>query len=540
MKLSKGIGEIQKKELQFIWQAPDIYSEVHDNNVWLIYGRKGSGKSTLIEYLGSDHLDARVIIIRPRHSNLFQKVLVAIKDVKDEDRIIEESIAVTVEFILITRIMRELVKGKSSFLPGGNLETIYNFLVQHSLDKGSVLRKAISLISKTSGKLALVPDIEQILNTAEGKVDYDEAKDALIEYSKELNKGVVLCIDDIDQIGFSFSRYDRLFVNGLLILMGRNNVNFLENGAKVRIVLTIPSELYFHSTMWGSDWISGKSECLNWDEPEDIKQLVNKRIAMELNVRKHQKKHSSDIYSIDVAKTWNRVLPVQIRNKMGKTESAFEYLLRHTFYTPRHVLGVCDKVMSCVDKQTESNENIEDVSKEFSEHQWNDLFRKAVREFSEEAEKEFRDLFDNIYDGLSAVLASFKSRPYVWNRSQLLRHIDRSSLSLIRRDKERTYNEESLVYILHRIGFLGLGVRRVSESPTGSQGYEVKFSFLERHPYKGGWEIAVISPLFYDTYDIRPINKMIIKPHEDLMLSNKVLQKIMTYDVETNNTLTMR
>jgi hypothetical protein len=44
VRLSKGIGEIQKAELKSIWQPPDIFDEVHDNNVWLIYGRKGSGK----------------------------------------------------------------------------------------------------------------------------------------------------------------------------------------------------------------------------------------------------------------------------------------------------------------------------------------------------------------------------------------------------------------------------------------------------------------------------------------------------------------
>ena len=82
MKLSKGIGEIQKGELQFIWQPPDIYEEVHKNNIWLIYGRKGSGKSTLVEFLGTDHIDSHVIIIRPRKVNIFQKVMSSLKDVE--------------------------------------------------------------------------------------------------------------------------------------------------------------------------------------------------------------------------------------------------------------------------------------------------------------------------------------------------------------------------------------------------------------------------------------------------------------------------
>lgn len=537
IKLSKGIGEIQGDELRYIWQAPDVYDEVHDNNVWLIYGRKGSGKSTLVEYLGSDSQNSKVITIRPRKTNLFQKVLVAINEVKDDDRLIEESISNTIEFILFAQIMRSVVGEANKFISGGNLETIYNFLCQYGLHQGSVLRKAISLISKQTGKISLVPDISQLLNTLEGDVEYEDAKDALIEYTKEINKSVVLCIDDIDQIGFSFSRYDRLFVNGLLILMGRNNVNFIESGAKIRIFLTIPSELYFHSTMWGADWITGKSNCLNWDDPKDMLGLVNKRIAMEMNVRKHHKRSKDDIYSIDSDKTWNRIFPTSIKNKLNRDESSFDYLLRHTFYTPRHMLALCDKVLTRIEHEAPADIDLFDLGEQFSLHHWNDIFRKSVREFTEEAEKDFRAIFNNIYENLEKVISAFKSRPGIWNRAQLIQFIEKEGLKISRKDKGIKHESEDLVYILHRIGFLGLGVRRINEAPTGSQAYELKFSYLERLPYKGGWELAVVSPVFYTTYDIRPVDHIVVNPHKDLLLPVRILQSIMSYDIVTNNSL---
>lgn len=533
VRLSKGIGEIQKAELKYIWQPPDIYEEVHDNNIWLVYGRKGSGKSTMVDYLGAESDKAHVIVIRPRKTNLFKRALTAIKDSSDEDRIIEESFANTIDFILTTRIMSDLVESNKYYPPGTPLETIYKFMLQHDLLEGSVLKKAINLFS-AAGKLKIVPDVDAALQKIDGGIDYDDAKDALMEYSAEINKSIILCIDDIDEVGFSFSRFDRLFVNGLLIFMVRANINFLENESKIRIVLTIPSELYFHSTLWGGDWVSGKAECLIWNNTEDMQELVNKRIAMELGIKKNTPRFKTDIYSVDTSQTWNRVFPRSISNTLGRNETAFEYLLRHTFYTPRHVLDLCDKVIAKILDNGRADLGLEKASNEITSRHWNNIFQESVQEFTGSAASNFSDLFGEIYDGLDDVMKAFRSRPIVWNRAQLLRYVEEKELQIIRPDKEDTFHGESLISALHRIGFLGLGTRDVIASPLGVYNYNVKFSFLEKTVYQGGWEIAVISPLFYDTYDIRPVENMIVNPHEKLSVPSKAMQKIMDYDISTN------
>ncbi len=535
MKLSKGIGEIQVQELKHIWQPPDIYDEVHDNNIWLVYGRKGSGKSTLVNYLGTEKEQSHVIIIRPRQTNLFKRALSAIKSSSDEDRIIEESFANTIDFILTTRIIRDLVESNKYYKPGSPQEIMYNFMQQHDLMEGSVLRKAINLFS-TAGKLKIVPDVDSAIKTIEGGVDYDDAKEALMEYSVEINKSIVLCIDDIDEIGFSFSRFDRLFVNGLLILMVRSNTNYLENQSKIRIVLTIPSELYFHSTLWGGDWVSGKAECLIWENKEHIQELVNKRIALELGIKKNNPRFKTDIYSVDTRQTWNRVFPTTIGNKFGKSEQAFEYLLRHTFYTPRHILDLCDRIISNVvdNGNGKSQKDIEKITNGISVTAWSKIFQDSVQDFAEVAAVNIRDLFGEIYEGLDDVLKAFRSRPHIWNRSQLLNYIVEADLQLVRPDKEQIFQGESLVNALHRIGFIGLATRDMAASAQGTHKYNVKFSFLEKTVYQGGWELAVVSPLFYDTYDIRSIDNTVINPHENLILTTKSLHHIMNYNSSTN------
>ena len=43
--LSTDIAELEK-DVSSVWEPPDIYNDVMKDHVWLVYGRKGSGKYT--------------------------------------------------------------------------------------------------------------------------------------------------------------------------------------------------------------------------------------------------------------------------------------------------------------------------------------------------------------------------------------------------------------------------------------------------------------------------------------------------------------
>jgi ABC-type molybdenum transport system ATPase subunit/photorepair protein PhrA len=40
-------------------QKPDIYEGLKTDDIWLIYGRKGSGKSTIVDYLEKQNHDRK-------------------------------------------------------------------------------------------------------------------------------------------------------------------------------------------------------------------------------------------------------------------------------------------------------------------------------------------------------------------------------------------------------------------------------------------------------------------------------------------------
>ncbi|MCG7910187.1 MAG: ATP-binding protein, partial [Candidatus Thiodiazotropha taylori] len=529
IRLSRGIGEFERTQLNDYWEPPSLFSEVLDDRVWVIYGRKGSGKSTLVEYISSSIEDASTIIIRPRNSDLFRRILATLKNFKEDDRIAEESVSNLLEYIIYTSIMNHVVGAKTTWLPSSPLETIYNYLVQHKLNSGSVLRKAINLFKAANGELKLSPTFDGVLDVVEGDVSYEDAVYALMEYMAENKRGVLVCLDDIDELGFNFSDYDRIFSNSILICVLRLNTRFIESKTKIRILLTIPSELYFHSSFWGGDWASHKSEYLAWPDGKALKRLVNKRIAIESNTKKHKPRFDGDKYSIDNEHTWKRVFPETLINQNGRRESSFNYILKHTFYTPRHLLGICDNILR--------NAGCDDLSElhNFTESNWNQVIKSSVQEFSMQIDHDLRGLFSRIYNGLEDILYAFRSRPSIWSRAQLFSYLNKTALSITRADTGEVYSGESLVEALYRIGFIGYGVLDMAGvNPGLVQAYRLHFSFIDKNQYRGGWDIAVISPIFYWSYGIREITTESVLPHQSLRISNKDAHSIMLYDHETN------
>ncbi len=126
--LSKDIAELED-DVRLVWEPPDIYQEVFKDNVWLVYGRKGSGKSHLVDYLGKDKSNGRtnsgVIIIRPREDRLFPKVMTAISEADNPDeRIVVENVASALEFIIFTLLMRRSMDVEGFLVAGPSRKAI--------------------------------------------------------------------------------------------------------------------------------------------------------------------------------------------------------------------------------------------------------------------------------------------------------------------------------------------------------------------------------------------------------------------------------
>lgn len=529
--LSKGISELEN-DIEVVWEPPDIYDDVLNDNIWLLYGRKGSGKSHLINFLKQDikrdQKKESVFTIRPREDKLFQLVMTAITEVNyNDERLILENIATALDFVVTSLIMKEGCNVDGFLTPSSDRERIYDFLCANDLIEGSIPRKAISFLSKlTGGHFKLVGNLTDILNDHQSSIGFSTAKESLWRLLESTQGRYIICIDDIDEIGFSFSRIDRLFVNALIVMMIRFNFEFSQKHLPIRVLLTCPSELFFHSTLWGDDWVETKSRCLRWLHHDSIQKLVNKRIGAELNIKKNNPTSKTDIYSDSTQSTWNKIFPTTIENKMGRSESAMKYILRHTFYTPRHILQICDKILHCLGNR---GFTVDDLSNgNISKDIWNTVFREKVEEYTYTIDSSFHKLYGKIYDGIDDVCYAFQSRPSMWTKAALSDFVERKNLKVTRRETGKIYSGASLITKLQHLGFLGLGTQNFM-APTMSVSFNMRFSFLEKLPTQRPWELAVISPIFYDPYGIRPVGSIQVVPHENVNIPNSTWQEIMSY-----------
>ena len=527
--LSKDIAELED-DVRLVWEPPDIYQDVFKDNVWLVYGRKGSGKSHLVDYLKKDKSNSiaknSVIIIRPREDRLFPSVMSAISEVsEDDERIVIENVSATLEFVLISLLMRRCIDINGFLPPGSEREDIYNFLVQNGFHQGSILHQAVGVLARIAGgKFKIVDNLSSLLSDNPLTKGFPDAKAALWDCLKRANSSFIICIDDIDEIGFSFSRSDRLFINALIVLMLRLNLEFAKEKHPLRILMTSPSELFFHSTLWGDDWVETKARCLRWTQHEAIQRIVNKRIGEQLNIRKNNPRNEYDIYSDATQQTWSSLFPTSITNKLGKQEPALKYLLRHTFYTPRHVLNLSDKILHHFGKRKMTVEQ----AKNISPYDWSVAFQNKTEEYTCNIVNSFLKLYGKIYDGLDDVLCAFTSKPAVWTRGNISTFVEREKLTITRRDSQKIYKGDAILYKLQHLGFLGLGSKDlVSHAMTTA--FNVRYAFLERLPNNRPWEIAVIAPLFYDSYGIITPDHSIIIPHERLHLSHLAWQEVAQY-----------
>lgn len=527
--LSKDIAELED-DVRLVWEPPDIYKDVFKDNVWLVYGRKGSGKSHLVDYLGKEKSKGAsengVIIIRPREDKLFSSVMSAISAVdKADERIVIENVAATLEFVVVALLMRRCVDLQGFLTPGSDREAIYHFLVKNNFHKGSVLNRAVVVLSRiTGGQFKILDNLAMLLADNPLTKGFPDAKAALWQCLKKASTSFIICIDDIDEIGFSFSRSDRLFVNALIVLMVRLNLEFAKGRHPLRVLLTSPSELFFHSTLWGDDWVETKSRCLRWTQHEGMQRIVNKRIAQQLNIRKNNPRNEHDIYSDATPQTWSSLFPLTITNKLDRQEPALKYMLRHTFYTPRHILDLSDKILHHMGENGVTVGQVQNVSVT----DWNVAFQTKVEEYSCNIVNSFLKLYGKIYDGIDVVLRAFTSKPAIWTRGNLATFVDRECLTVTRRDPKKDYVGEALIDKLQHIGFLGLGSKDLV-SPALTTAFNIRFAYLERLPNNRPWELAVISPVFYDSYGILTPDRTVVVPHERLLLSNQAWQEVAQY-----------
>lgn len=539
--LGRSVSEYEEQNIKHFFEEPPNYEEMITQEKWLIIGRKGSGKSTIVDYRTSNNHGTINVCIRPgrKITNLILSVYNKVAlNVKSSDAIehghLEEEIALRMSsilhFLIHTEAMKNIIKGKENEFLTGNSKTVYEFLRKNDLIGGSTIFKSIKFIKTVTKGLKYIDNLANVLDDC-SEPNFEDAVDATYELLKHTNNKVFVFIDNIDDYGFDYSIRNRAFFNALISSTMQINNDCLREKIPFRVILTIPTELYENTKQWNRDKIGDRSVYLRWNNEEKIRNLLSKRIAIELNVRKNKPRYSGDVFSIAWNKTWEKIFPNTIKNKFDRSEDTFTYLLRHTLYTPRTILSLCSAILN---HKMESGCNLDElIGVDASKH--SSAIPQIVEDASIEISKSIIDIYDKMFNDIKKLLFKFKGRPNIWLLNTFEQFINSECTDLVNdRGKGKLLNDYiSVSELLYKVGYIGFGYN-TNIAPPGCEQYSLNFSYINSSRNNNACDIIVISPIFYDYIGIDPDEHSTIIPNKELLLNPKTIRSLRSYNVKFN------
>lgn len=531
LNLGAAISEYEDKEMiPFLWEEPDKYNSIFENDVFIISGRKGSGKSTITdfrEYFAS--ADEHVLIIRPdEQDDLYDRLREIAEDLPYDQFDLRQSLAKVFEFVAYLKSMKYIINGEKNRLLTGNLMIVYDYLEKNSLIDGSIVKRGLDVAAKVTKDFKYANRLFTLLENIPGPT-FRKARQAFHDHIVNNKIFIRVFIDDIDGYGFEYNSRTKALAEGMIVAAMKTSTFCKKNGIGFRIIAAPPTELFDNSTFWNRDKITAKCVFIRWHNIQKLHDLVNKRISAELGFRKRKKKTIHDIFSTDLKYSWERVFKNYVQNRIGSSENTFEYVARHTFYTPRNILSTCQRILEYLEDMNYNLDTVQSVS----DADWNEAVQESCEEKSNSMSDHIIKIFSNLVDGISDLLSKFEGRPNIWTKGALKGFLYEEGRDLLadRQTGKKLSSDESLM-VLYQMGFIGYAFR-CQTAPTGCRYYDLFFSYL-RWTLRKRWEIAVISPVFYDNLRIHPLEKIVVKPHNQLRLNWNQHDRILSYSHATN------
>lgn len=527
--LGKSTAEYEENLVQHLFEQPINFDDITNNEKWLIVGRKGAGKSSYIDFMVSQSNGKVREVLRPgkRVSNAVLGIYSALKDkikaenyelLEDE---VKENMIIVLDLIFHITVMNKLYQSWDDKILTGDKKTIYDFLKLHDLIDGSSIYKGIKFVRKITKGLEKLNLISQLLSNLDD-ISYEDATEALYDNLRRTETDFTLYIDNIDDFGFDFTLRNRAYYNALLALTMRVNGSAIEEKIPLRLVLAIPSELYETSILWNQDKVARRTAYIHWEDEEKVKNLLNKRIAVELNIRKKHPRWKDDVYSVASEHTWDKLFKHIISNKLHKDEDLFLYVLRHSLYTPRTVLNLCSRILVAKFDAGLSDDEMISSSKDKE----SELVIHAIEQQTIEISKGIISVFCKLYPGFSELLTIFAGNINIYSKKGLEEVIDVYATDLM---KDITTNEyindkNKIIDILYRSGVIGFGRNNYVNSNFGNE-YNLYFSYVKASSCGQSWDCALISPIFYDYLAVQREPVTNVEPHKKLFLNKEKLKR---------------
>lgn len=157
--LGKGISDYEDDTtVQFLFEEPYHYHRIFEDDYHIVSGRKGTGKSTIVDYQSiiSKSQNNTVIVIRPQVGDeLYDTIKYIAQSHENHVKNERQNIAKLLEFIIFTTLMRHFIEGKEDKLLTGELAAVYDFLTANKMIEGSIIRRSLRFLSQITEEYCL-------------------------------------------------------------------------------------------------------------------------------------------------------------------------------------------------------------------------------------------------------------------------------------------------------------------------------------------------------------------------------------------------
>ena len=309
----------------------------------IISGRRGSGKTAFLRSVHLDYERYKIIIeLRPHQG--FRQVINSIEEIRTSAILVEE-IAELWMVIFWNTIFIELFKLEKT---KNGLEVMGKYVDGFGLTRVrspySIMRKTIEILKAHDKHVPLSVVSKLIYEIAFNGVTFTEAKANAIDYMEKKGIKAIILLDSLEDFQLNDEKMPHA-ISGLLKCQGTFHIT----GSLAEIRCCIPTEL-FHRLMAISSNPNKdfqKQILIRWHATELIK-LAAQRYSTFLDIyfpKESTRYDEFDFGSRQGAIAFlSKLLPKEIKNRLGGTEASLAYIIRHTQLLPRQLLMYLNRI----------------------------------------------------------------------------------------------------------------------------------------------------------------------------------------------------
>jgi hypothetical protein len=447
-----------------------------DPNVFLIVGRRGSGKTALSQFFSFQKQLRNTIAIDVDEPVAFEQILEKVSKLTMQSREVAiPRIAKIWNFLIWLIIFRELkdqnIRIRAACIFGDENGKVSNF-IRHTLSA------LVNHFLDTEGDL--LSELEAILSDeriAAGKA-------AVLELARK--KPIIVAIDTLENYAINDDIMMRTMA--ALIQCGSEfNRDHARNGVHVKIFLMAEIFPYLKEEVILNTLKFVRHEVhLHW-RPRDLMRLISWRFHHHLHAVGQLSEESANIkwddYNEVREKMWNPYFGNSLQNDRGLSELSFPYVLRHTQMRPRQLIVLCNTI----------------ADRAFREKTFPifhpKMIVKAIAEGQCALAEEVLNSYSSVYPKVGRIVEALSGMPMIFKGNEL----DKRAPLTASEWSPGEYSPLAFRQLIAELGIVGR-TRRIDQK-SGFVEADFEYSLKARLPLMVT-DYCVIHPMFYRRLNI--------------------------------------